>query len=307
MTAKDTAPLQSMTGYARSEGRDDSLGLEWVWDIRSVNSTKGLDIRCRLPSGMDSLEKQVREALSGCFVRGSVHVSLQIRTDIAQAAWQINEDWLQTLVEQTKHWCRRHPDALSKPTFDGLLQVKGVIEAADPVQTVEDNSEVVIACLRQALDAVVAELLLARSQEGAKLYDVVDGLIADISGLIQQAEDCSAARSDAIKARLQRQVHEMMETQSEISSDRLAQELAILATRYDIREELDRLKIHVVSARELLAQGKGIGRKFDFLCQEFNREANTLCSKSSDSKLTAVGLELKTVIDRLREQIQNIE
>jgi len=305
-TAVKSPNLFSMTGYARAEGRHADTGTEWVWDLRSVNG-KGLDIRCRLPSGCEGLEKTVRDRLGAALVRGSINLTLTINRSATQQALRVNEDWLVKLIEASRQVCAQHGDAVDKPTFDGLLQVKGVIEASDPVSPCVEDEAALQALMLKDLDLAIAQLKEARQQEGERMAEVVTGLISGISALVRQAETNASVRDEALRDRLQRQVRDLLAAQSDVSGERLAQELAILATRYDIREELDRLKSHIQAAYDLLAQGTAIGRKFDFLCQEFNREANTLCSKASDAQLTAVGLELKTVIDRLREQIQNIE
>jgi uncharacterized protein (TIGR00255 family) len=296
----------SMTGYARAEGRDAAKGVAWVWDLRSVNG-KGLDLRCRLPGGYEPLEKPLRDRLSAAFSRGSISVSLSLVRDAAAIGLRLNQAWLDVLIDAAAETIFRHPGAVLPPAFDGLLQVKGVVESADlpdPASAAEE--EALAAALLADFDRAVAALAQSRAEEGERIAAVVAAQVDEIETLVGRAQDCAAARPEAQKAKLHRLVAELLET-AEMPEDRLAQELALIVTRIDVREELDRLGSHIVAARTLLAQGVGIGRKFDFLCQEFNREANTLCSKSSDAELTSVGLALKTVIDRLREQIQNIE
>lgn len=301
MTA--TKALVSMTGYARVEGRAED-GAAWVWDLRSVNG-KSLDVRLRLPSGCEPLEKPLRDRLAQSLQRGSVSVSLSLARPVAAQGLAINKPWLETLIAAAAETCARHPGAVTPPRFDGLLQVKGVIDIAEAPP--EDGVEAALhAQLLADFDRAAAALAAARAEEGARIGAVVADHIDTIARLVAAAEATDAARPEARKERLARQVAELLEAAT-LPEERIAQELALLVTRFDIREELDRLASHIAAARALIAEAVGIGRKFDFLCQEFNREANTLCSKSSDAALTAVGLELKTVIDRLREQIQNIE
>ncbi len=295
--------LVSMTGYARVEGRADD-GTAWVWDLRSVNG-KSLDARLRLPPGCEPLEKPVRDRLAQSVQRGSVSVSLTLSRPAAAQGLAINRAWLETLIAAAEDVRARHPGAVAPPAFDGLLQVKGVIDTAEAPP--EEGAEAALhARLLADFDRAAAALAAARADEGARIGAVVAEHIDAVARLVAAAEATEAARPEARKDRLARQVAELLDTTT-LPEERVAQELALLVTRFDIREELDRLASHIVAARALLAEATGIGRKFDFLCQEFNREANTLCSKSSDAALTAVGLELKTVIDRLREQIQNIE
>ncbi len=295
--------LVSMTGFARVEGRAED-GTAWVWDLRSVNG-KSLDVRLRMPPGLEVLEKPVRERLAAAAARGSVNVSLSVVRPAAAQGLAINQAWLETLIRTGAEVCARHPGAVTPPGFDGLLQVKGVIEASEAAAQDGDAAALQAALLAE-FDRAVAELKTARAEEGARIGAVVIDHIDAIERLVAEAEACDAARPEARKERLNRLVADLLETTT-LPEDRITQELALLVTRFDVREELDRLASHIAAARVLIAEARGIGRKFDFLCQEFNREANTLCSKSSDAALTAVGLELKTVIDRLREQIQNIE
>jgi len=300
----DEVTVQSMTGFARVEGRDAATGTEWVWDLRSVNG-KGLDARFRLPAGFEPLEKPVREALAAVLSRGSINVSLSVSRPVAAAGLAINAAWLETLIAVAAETRARFPGQVEAPAFDGLLQVKGVVETAE-TPTDEAAETALRALLLADFDRAVAALSAARADEGARIAAVIVEHVDTIAALVARAETTASARTDTRKERLSRQVADLLETTS-LPEDRLAQELALLVTRFDVREELDRLVSHIVAARDLLARGQGIGRKFDFLCQEFNREANTLCSKSSDAELTAVGLDLKTTIDRLREQVQNIE
>ena len=291
-----------MTGYARTEGRDETQA--WVWDLRSVNG-KGLDVRCRLPAGFETLDRPVRERLAKAFSRGSVNVGLTVsRAAGAGAGLAIDRAWLDALIALAEDAARAHPGL--RPTSVGeLIQVRGVAEPAD-APAGDEETAARDASILAGFDAAVAALAAARRAEGSRIAEVVAALVEEIAALVDAAAASAAAQPAALKDRLRRQVAELLEA-SALPEARIAAEAALLATRFDVREELDRLKSHIAAARNLLAQKGPVGRRFDFLCQEFNREANTLCSKSADAELTAVGLDLKTAIDRLREQIQNIE
>ena len=294
--------VNSMTGFARTQGSLD--GWSWWWEVRSVNA-KGLDVRLRYPSGWDAVDQPAREAAAKRFKRGNLSASLTVERAVTGAAVTVNRELLGQLVAIAVDLKKEHGDALEVPRLDGLLAVRGVLEQAE-----EDDSEeaktareaAVLASFAEALDA----LSVARSEEGAKLDAVLNGHLDTIAELADKARGLAAVRPEALRERLRRQVADLLEV-SNLAEDRLLQEAALLATKADVREELDRLDAHVAAARALMAAAEPVGRRYDFLCQEFNREANTLCSKSQDSELTAVGLELKTVIDQLREQVQNIE
>lgn len=301
--ARKNPDLISMTGFARVEGRTPD-GTAWVWDLRSVNG-KSLDVRFRLPQGCESLEKPLRDRIGSGLARGSVNIGLALTRSARAAGLGINAAWLDTLIAAAAETLARHPGTVAPPSFDGLLQVKGVVETAEA--PADDSAEAALHGLLLAdFDRAIAALGRARADEGGRIAKVIVEQVDTIERLVSLAEAAEAARPEGRRERLNRMVAELLDTTT-LPEDRIAQELALLATRYDIREELDRLGSHIAAARALFAEGQGIGRKFDFLCQEFNREANTLCSKSSDATLTGIGLELKTVIDRLREQIQNIE
>ena len=294
--------LNSMTGFARTEG--DSDACTWVWEAKSVNA-KGLDVRVRLPHGFDRLEQTVRERGKKQFQRGNISVNLNIRWERPQASYRVDVDTLDRLLSVVPELRDRVPD-IAAPSVDGLLGLKGVIEAVEDTLD-EASQEALEAILLDGLDRTLAALKDARGEEGARLSEVVTAQLTAIAGQCSAAGDLAALRPDAIRARLLEQVRELADAVPPLSEERLAQEAAVLMLKADIREELDRLQAHLEAADELVAGEGAVGRRFDFLCQEFNREANTLCSKSSDVALTRVGLELKTTIDQLREQVQNIE
>lgn len=294
--------LASMTGFGR---RDGGLGaLRWTWELRSVNG-KGLDIRLRLPAGLEGLEARARERIAARLARGNVTVGLTTQRAGADLVPQINEAALNAVLAALETVRRRVPDA-APVALDGILAQKGVIEWRE-VQEDPGEQAVIEAALLEDLEAGLAALVAMREAEGAAIAVVLRGQLDTIARLTDAAEAAPCRSVEAIRARLAAQVAALMETGAALDPARLHQEAVLIATRADIREELDRLAAHVAAARALLEAGGPVGRRLDFLAQEFNREANTLCSKSNGSELTALGLELKTVIDQMREQIQNLE
>ncbi len=293
-----------MTGYARAQGRDARV--EWTWEAKSVNG-RGLEVRLRLPPGHDGMEASVRETAARHLKRGNVQLSLSVIRPADLSGVRINTRLLEDLLGLCREWGARHPD-VTAPRWDGLLAVKGVIEPAE-IEADDDEAErgaretAMIATLNEALAALAA----MRRAEGGRLAEVLTGQIDAIAELAGRAAATAALRPDAVAARLKAQLGALLGAIPSPPEERIAQELALLAVKGDVREELDRLAAHVGAARELIAGGGAVGRKLDFLSQEFNREANTLCSKSSDVELTRIGLDLKAVIDQFREQIQNIE
>jgi len=299
-------PLQSMTGFARAEGTAQDGRLSWVWEARSVNG-KGLDVRLRLPSGTEGLESQARKAAASKLSRGNVTLALHLSLSKDVESYKINEPLLDQLIGVASRKADEHPGQFRDIDIAGLLTVKGVVEsadigAADDTERAERDSEL-IAGLEQA----VQRLIEARGSEGARLATLLNGQLDQIAKTVEEAGQLAALQPDALKARLKTQVEDLLESSSQFSQDRLTQEAAVLATKADVREEIDRLNAHVAQGRDLLAKGEPCGRKLEFLSQEFNREANTLCSKSTDVDLIRLGLELKAVIDQFREQIQNVE
>ena len=295
-------PVSSMTGFARIEGNTDTSA--WSWELKSVNG-KGRDLRCRLPGGLDHLEQSVRERAGKRLQRGNVFLNLALNSTQDTSGYQVNHDQLEKVLKLLPELKARIPE-LSPPSFDGLLGLKGVIEITKE-ELSDEAQEALDGSVLAGLDAALEALVKSRDMEGTKLQTVLDEQLNSIAGLCEQAGQLAATQPSALKARLQGQVSELLEAAVPLPEDQLAREAALLAAKADIREELDRLAAHVDAARELLASGEAVGRRLDFLCQEFNREANTLCSKSTDLELTRVGLDLKALIDQLREQVQNIE
>ena len=294
-------PVASMTGFARAEG--EAQGLAWTWELKSVNS-KSLDLRFRLPPGFDALELPLRALLSESLKRGSVNATLGIARAAGAAGLQINRAALAQIVALARELSERIEAA--PPSIDGLLALRGVLDSGeeppDPAMRAQRESALIAGC-RKALD----DLAAMRRGEGTRLAAVLAERLDEIAALVSSAERSAAAQPEAIRARLLSLVGALKEVVPAVPEERLAQEAALLVAKGDIREELDRLSAHIAATRELLAEGGAIGRRLDFLCQEFNREANTLCSKSADVELTRIGLALKAAIEQLREQVQNIE
>jgi uncharacterized protein (TIGR00255 family) len=291
----------SMTGFADSSGSHE--GLRWRWEAKSVNG-RSLDVRLRVPPSFDSLEPPARMLAAERFRRGSLQVSLTVEPQEAARGLRVDPAALASAVKLAREVAAE--TGLAPARIDGLLALKGVIVqeetvALDPLQRA-DRDAAILKSLADALDALVK----ARATEGAKLAALLIAQINEVERLTNEAAGLAAAQPQALRQKLAAQLADMLAGTS-LPEDRLAQEAALLAARADIREELDRLHAHVQDARALIAGSEAAGRKLDFLAQEFNREANTLCSKSSDIALTRVGLALKAVIDQLREQAQNVE
>lgn len=293
--------LTSMTGFARAAGA--GRGYRWTWELRSVNG-KGLDIRLRLPPSFEHLDQPARERLGKALQRGNLQVGLSLQRETAASALRVNEELLRQVMDLVRR-VGSEIDA-APPTLDGLLSIRGILETVDA----EDDpavAEALAADLLVDLDTALVELVAARDREGAAIGAVLSARMDEIERLTAAAEASPARTVEAIKKKLADQVAALLDASPALDPDRLHQEAALLATRADIREELDRLTAHVAAARALLAEGGPVGRKLDFLAQEFNRETNTLCAKANDRSLTAIGLDLKAAVDQLREQVQNLE
>jgi uncharacterized protein (TIGR00255 family) len=294
-------PLASMTGYARAGGM--ASGVSFGIEIKSVNS-RGLDVRMRLAPGFDILETEIRRRIGQVMSRGAVTFSLNVEREGEGGRVVINEQALGTVLQAIETLSVRLN--AGKPTLDGILGLRGVLEQHESPLSPEAE-ESLHAAILAAADHALQDLVAVRRTEGGRLTAVLAERIDEIAALTKAAELHPGRSRDAILERLRLQIAELNAANVGISEDRLAQEALLLATKADIREELDRLGAHIASARQLLAAGGPVGRKLDFLSQEFNREANTLCSKSNAVDLTSIGLDLKAVIDQLREQVQNIE
>ncbi len=293
--------LKSMTGFARTDG---TIGpTSWHWEVRSVNS-RGLDIRLRLPPGHEGFEPRIREAVGKRMVRGSLSINLNLKRGEGAAQIKLNEAALRQVLAALDSL--KGTIDMAPPRPEALLGLKGVLEVVEPEESeaeAEARTAAMLAGLGQALEAAVR----AREAEGRHLEAVLLEQLTVIERLVAVIEAAPARSPEAIRQRLKEQVGRLLETGTTLDEGRLYQEAAMLATRADVAEELKRLGAHVAAARELLAAREPAGRRLDFLAQEFNREANTVCSKSIDPETTRAGLELKAVIDQMREQVQNIE
>ncbi len=293
--------LQSMTGFARAAGEHGDTAL--VWELRSVNG-KGLEARLRLPPGHERLEPAARQAMVKAFARGNIQASLTVSSVARLVQPVVNESFLRDLAGLAKRLEEQFGFAPARS--DGLLALRGVLEVPETQQAEGERGAFDAAAL-SLLGTALAALTEARKAEGIALGALLAGHVDEIETLTNEAEADPSRQPTAIRARLTEQVRLLVEATSALDESRLTTEAALLATRADIREEIDRLKTHVASARTLLAEGGAVGRRLDFLAQEFNREANTLCSKSNAASVTALGLRLKAVVDQFREQVQNLE
>ena len=296
----DMTAISSMTGFARASGGDGAAG--WSWEVKSVNG-RALDIRCRLPQGLERLDPAVRGAVSARLRRGNVTVGLRLSQAPDAAAMRINRAWLDQLIALAAEY--RGRDGIAPPRLDGMLALRGVIETADQSDEAGDAQD--DTAMLATLDEALSELVRERQAEGAALAAALTDRIEEIKALTRQAEALAPSRQKALGERLRQQVEALIGAGSPVPEDRLATELALLAVKIDVTEEIDRLKSHCAAAARHLQEEGAVGRKLDFLAQEFNREANTLCSKASDAALTEVGLALKAAIDQFREQAQNVE
>lgn len=293
--------LKSMTGFARSDG---TLGAAtWHWEARSVNG-RGLDLRLRFPPGYEALEPKVREAVGRCLTRGNVSVNLAVGRQNAQGEIRLNEAALAQVIKAAARIRELTGSEAARP--EGLLALKGVLEVADENDTPE-AVEAAHAAMLEGFDSALEGLVAARGAEGQRLHVVIAEQLLEIERLVSVVEASPARTPEAIGKRLKEQVGRLLEADSGFDAARLHQEAVLLATRADVEEELRRLHAHIAAGRDLLSEPGAVGRKFDFLAQEFNREANTLCSKANDTDITRAGLALKVVIDQMREQVQNLE
>jgi len=293
--------LSSMTGFARSHGASGPYTFEW--ELKSVNA-KGYDLRLRLPPGWDDIEAPAKKRAAELLARGTVYANLNVKRANAVAQVRINEDVLAAVVKVAANVAGKI-DAVA-PSVDGLLAIKGVIEVVEPEGDEEEDKAARLAAMA-AFEQALASLVEMRRHEGATLGQVLGARVDEIEKLARRAEAAPGRKPEAIRARLADQVAALLETSDRFDQDRLTQEALLIATKADIREELDRIASHVAQARDILGKGGPVGRRLDFLAQEFNREVNTCCSKSNDIELTNTGLEMKNVVEQFREQVQNLE
>jgi len=293
--------LSSMTGFARSHGASGPYAFEW--ELKSVNA-KGFDLRVRLPQGWDELEAHAKKRAGEMLARGTVYANFNVKRANATSTVRINEEVLAAVVKVARELAGRI-DAVA-PSVDGLLGIKGVIEVVEPESSEDDDKAAKLAAT-SAFDEALDNLVEMRRREGSSLGQILSQRLGEIEALANRAEAAPGRRPEAVRARLAEQVAALLETTDRFDADRLTQEALLIAAKADIREELDRIASHLSQARELIGKGGPIGRRLDFLAQEFHREVNTCCSKSNDLELTNTGLEMKSVVEQFREQVQNLE
>jgi len=293
--------LSSMTGFARADGVSGNY--VWHWEIKSVNA-KGLELRLRVPPGWDAIEPPLRARATEALARGTIHANLTVQRAGVTPVVRVNEPVLAAVLSTVEDVTRRIK--ASPPTADGLLALKGVIEVIDEDEREEDRRAGEASAI-EGFATALASLSEMRRREGEALGRVLRSRLDEIAALTARAEAAPGRKPEAIKARLAEQIAVLLETSTRFDPDRLHQEAILIASKADIREELDRLVAHIAQARRLIDAGGPAGRKLDFLSQELNRESNTLCAKSNDVELTNIGLELKTVVEQFREQVQNLE
>lgn len=289
--------VASMTGFARVEGHDSDA--TWTWEIKSVNA-RNLDVRCRVPPGYEALDSEVRRTVPQHLKRGNISVNLQVTRHAGMVMPRVNREALAAIMAAIQEV----EGDFAPPRLDGLLRLPGVLETPeeDP-EAAREREKLLAADLKRCLESLVA----ARLGEGARLREILVAELEQIRDLTAGAAATPGLQPEAMRERLTQQLSLLLGTDTPLPEDRIAQEVALLLTKADVREEIDRLNAHIQAAQVLLAEGGAIGRRFDFLCQEFNRESNTLCSKSSDVALTRIGLALKATIEQMREQVQNVE
>ncbi len=293
--------VDSMTGFGRSQG---TLGdLSWHWELRSVNG-RGLDVRLRLPSGFDGLEQAIRARISETFSRGNITANLSTKRSGTDFDIHLDEEVLQQVLQAVEKI--RQLTGAPAPTAEGLINTKGILDIKERTETDEALKQKQSAII-DSFDQAALELKTARQAEGEKLAKIIHTQFTEIETCNDNIKATAAAQPQAIAERLKQQINTLLGDENTLQPDRLHQEVAILLTKADISEETARIDAHIEGGRELLQQAGPVGRKLDFLTQEFNREANTICSKSNDITITRQGLAMKAAIDQMREQVQNVE
>lgn len=297
--------MKSMTGFAALDGTGTATG--WRWELRSVNA-RGLDLKLRLPAGFEAFDAPLRAVAREALNRGSVTASLTLFAEREGASARPDREAIRIAVAMLREVRETAADAgvpLAPATGERL--VAGLLAAASGTRASRPDAEALATPLSEGFAAALSLLVEARAEEGARLGRIIGAQVSQIDSLVRDAEGCAGEATHALRERLRRQLRDLTEGEAMPEPGRLEQETAFLAARADIREEIDRLKAHVAAARDLLAADAPVGRRLDFLTQEFNREANTLCAKSATDAMTRIGLDLKTVIDQLREQAANVE
>lgn len=297
-----SSAIASMTGFARHQGGSEHFS--WLWEVKSVNG-RGLELRLRLPQGFEGLEPELRRHVKERLHRGNANITLSLRRLSPHSNVTVDEALLQRLAGLCDRLCQDYD--VAPPRADGLLALRGVLEVQEEEED-EELRQVTESLLLKDFDQALSALERSRREEGQRMDELLQTHLERIAQGIAKAETLETVRPEAMRERLAQHVQELLNASGgQLPEERLAQEAALLVSKADVREELDRLNAHLASARDLLSEGGPVGRRLDFLCQEFNREANTLCSKSPDAGLTTIGLDLKAAIDQLRELVQNIE
>ncbi len=295
--------IRSMTGFASAKG--ELAPHSWSWELRSVNG-KGLDIRLRVPDWLTGLEAFLRGELSKSLKRGNVTLNLRLSRDESATELKLNEQALHVALGalvRTEELAAARGVPLAPSKASDLLALRGMMETGGD----SDEAGPLVAQLKSEFTGLLEDFLKMREAEGSALAEILEGQLATVAELTERAGQLALQRKDALADTLRANLSKVLDNSDGADPDRVAQELALIAVKADVTEEIDRLTAHVAAAQDLLKQKPPVGRKMDFLMQEFNREANTLCSKSQNAELTAVGLELKAVIDQMREQVQNVE
>jgi uncharacterized protein (TIGR00255 family) len=293
--------LVSMTGFARHSASFEETS--WTWELRTVNA-KGMDVKLRLPSGFETLEKPARDLIASDVSRGNCHVTLSVEANVKEADIRLNIELISSLYDQLSKLAEEKNAPAVK--LENLLSVRGVIETMDK-DTDEQEQSTLHKAMLESLKSAVQALISMRRTEGQALQKTLSDQLDHMAAIVDTVEADPSRSQSAIQQKIKQQVEALFEADNRLEQDRLHQEAVLLATKVDLCEELDRLKTHIEAARQLLKSDKPVGRKLEFLSQEFNREANTLCSKSNAVSITRSGLELKSVIDQFREQVANIE
>jgi uncharacterized protein (TIGR00255 family) len=293
--------IASMTGFAREAGITGPY--QWAWEIKTVNG-RGLEVRVRTPSGFDALGEEARGQILKALTRGQGQLNLSLSKASSTPKLRVNQEVLQSLLSAIGNLTL--PGNVQPASLDGLLSVRGVVELEEDA-TEPGQDEALTTALKGAVGQLIESLKAARLKEGQALAVVLNQQLDLITSFVTEAEKSPARQPEAIRARLEAQIAELIDGKATLDPARLHQEAVLIAARADIREELDRLKAHVEAAREVLRTGGAVGRRLDFLAQEFGREANTLCAKAGDVALSRIGLDLKAVVEQFREQVQNVE
>ena len=302
--------LESMTGYSRSEGTL-KLGVSdqiwgWTWELRSVNS-KGFDLRSKLPPGRQSLELSTKKEIMTQITRGVITAHLIRKEDLTDKKIIINERFLGQLCDIHQRLMKTSTVAKAVPALDRLLLVPGAVTVEREQDLSSEDNQMLDAAILESLREALRALISMRRKEGAQLSKILEKQLSDLFQLCDRAGVIANTNRLKLSDRLEEQIALISKMKVNLSEERLAQELVVLLTKIDVTEEVDRLLVHLGSCLDLLKSGRSVGRRLDFICQELNREANTLCSKSSDKRLTSIGIDLKVGIEKFREQIQNIQ